>query len=243
MNLVTWNLNGLEDENLDVRTEAAMFHTLLGVPIEKAAVTPNFKPNTPDIVVLQEVVERTFHAHIKPHLKAAGFTLFPPEPTERSYFEVIAVREPILESSYEKFSYSDQGRGLSTLSINGLTILTAHLESLKPGASMRIDQAESILKIMNEHTGAIIFAGDTNLRKSEWEDLKPDNVNDAWEATGALKKHKITWQMEKYQARYDRVWLKGVDIKTFETFGKGKVTGTRQRPSDHLGIKIDFELI
>ncbi len=241
MNLVTWNLNGLEDEHLDVRTEAAIFHLLLGIPIEKAAITPNFKPNTPDIVVLQEVVERTFHAHITPHLKAAGFTIFPQKPSDRSYFEVIAVRHPILKSSYEKFSYTSQGRGLSTLSINGLTILTAHLESQKPGASMRMDQAENILDLMNNHSGNIIFAGDTNLRQSEWENLKPENVSDAWETSGSIKKHKTTWRNTPYKARYDRIWYKDLEIKKFETFGREKVTGIDQTPSDHYGIRVIFD--
>ena len=248
MNLITWNLNGLEDEHLDMRTEAAMFHLLLGAPIEKA-IAPNFKPNMPDIVVLQEVVERTYHAHIVPHLTAAGFSLFPDAPTERSYFEVIATRHPVIETHYEKFSYSDQGRGLSTLSIEGLTVMTAHLESQKSGASMRVDQAKQILEIMNKHQGAIIFAGDTNLRKSEWQNLKPSvvrSVKDAWVTTGSDKKHKTTWQMNQYKARYDRVWHHGLgnknSIKSFEVFGKEKVAGINQQSSDHLGLRVIFDL-
>lgn len=241
MNLVTWNLNGLEDDNIDIRTETAMFQLLLGMPIEKAAITPNFKPNIPDIVVLQEVVPYTFHTHITPHLKAAGFTIFPEQPSERSYFEVIAVRHPIVESHYSTFSYTQQGRGLSTLSINKLTILTAHLESQKAGSSMRVDQAENILTIMNKHKGAIIFAGDTNLRNSEWEDLKPKQVKDAWETTGSAKKHKTTWQDTPYKARYDRVWHKNLEIKKFELFGTEKVMGIDHTPSDHYGIRVNFD--
>jgi endonuclease/exonuclease/phosphatase family metal-dependent hydrolase len=226
-----------------MRTEAAMFQILLGAPIEKA-MQPNFKPNTPDIVVLQEIVSRTFHAHLKPHFQAAGFTLFPQAPSERSYFEVIAVRQPILESNYKKFSYTAQGRGLSTLTIDGLTIMTAHLESQKMGASMRIDQAKEILEIMNKHQGAIIFAGDTNLRTSEWENLEPEklNVKDAWEETGSTKKNKITWQMDKYKARYDRIWHQGLIIDKFETFGKEKIIEVKQRSSDHLGLRVIFDL-
>ncbi len=239
MNLVSWNLNGLEDENLDMRTEAAMFNILLGAPIEKA-MQPNFKPNTPDIVVLQEVVSRTFHAHLKPHFQAAGFTLFPQAPGERSYFETIAVRHPILKSSYETFEYTQQGRGLSTLSIEGLTLLTAHLESEKAGASMRLDQAKNILQIMNNHKGAIIFAGDTNLRESEWESLEANNVKDAWETTGSNKKYKTTWQKHPYKARYDRVWHQGITIKQFETIGQEKVALIEQTPSDHFGIRVNF---
>lgn len=241
MKLISWNLNGLEDNNLDVRTEAAMFQLLLGAPIEQA-MAQGFKPNTPDIVLLQEVVPRTFHAHITPHLKAAGFTLFPNAPTERSYFEVIAVRNPILESNYTKFSYTSQGRGLSTVCIDKLTIMTAHLESQKPGKLMRIDQATSILEQMNNNGRASIFGGDTNLRKSEWRSLNPEKVNDAWVSANSPKKHKTTWKMKPYKSRYDRIWHHGVTIKNFETFGTDKIIGINQRPSDHLGIRVEFTL-
>ncbi len=240
MKLVSWNLNGLEDKNLDVRTEAAMFQLLLGVPIEQA-MSPDFKPDTPDVVLLQEVVSRTFHAHIVPHLSAAGFHIFPNAPSERSYFEIIAVRQPILESSYSRFSYTDQGRGLSTVTINNLTIMTAHMESQKPGASMRMDQAAEVLKLMNDHKGNCIFAGDTNLRKSEWESLNPEKVQDVWESAGSVKKYKTTWQREKYKARYDRAWFKGLNLNSFETFGTKNTGGINERPSDHLGIRVDFE--
>ncbi len=267
MKLVTWNLNGLEDEHLDVRTESAMFQILLGAPIEDAMVE-GFKPNTPDIILLQEVVERTFHAHVKTHLKAAGFTLFPHEPSERSYFEVIAVRqpmepqpivrqpmerqpierqpikhEPIINFSYHTFEYTDQGRGLSTLTINGLTIMTAHMESMKSGKSMRIDQAKSILEKMNQCESPCIFGGDTNLRKAEWETLKPDTVSDAWQNSGSPKKHRMTWEQHPYKGRYDRVWTQGLNIKSFETFGTKHVNGIQQRPSDHRGIRVEFVLI
>ena len=64
MKLVSWNLNGLEDREVDLRTESAMIQLLLGAPIEKA-ILPGFKPNSPDIVLLQEVVERSYFAHVR----------------------------------------------------------------------------------------------------------------------------------------------------------------------------------
>jgi len=208
MKLVSWNLNGLEDKYLDERTEAAMFQILLGAPIEKA-LQQGFKPNTPDIVLLQEVVPRSYHAHIVPHLKAAGFHIFPESPTERSYFEVIAVKSPILETNYTTFDYTHQGRGLSSVIIDGLLILTAHMESQKPGKSMRIDQARQIFARMRMQPEASIFAGDTNLRKSEWKSLQAnsnkDEIKDAWISTGSPKKHKITWQRDTYKSSYGRV--------------------------------------
>ena len=242
MQLVTWNLNGLEDRHIDERTEAAMFQMLLGVPLEKAMME-NFKPNTPDIIVLQEVVERSYHAHILPHLRAAGFTVYPQQPSERSYFEVMATRLPVQSYSHEKFEYSDQGRELSVLKLeNELTIMTAHMESMKPGSSMRIEQAKHILDWMNQSDFPCVFAGDTNLRQSEWNDLKPDNVVDAWESSGSLKKYKNTWQREKYKARYDRVWTKDINISEFSVFGGNKIPTIKEASSDHRAIRLKFEL-
>jgi len=240
MEIVSWNLNGLEDKNLDQRTEAAMFQMLLGAPIEQV-ILEGFKPKTPDIIVLQEVVARTFHAHIKPHLKAAGFHIYPEILGERSYFEVIASRENFKETHYQKFSWTSQGRGLSIAQLdNGLTIMTAHLESQKPGAAMRVDQAKEILALMQKNSPCI-FAGDTNLRKEEWNSLEQGEVIDAWEALGSSKKFKTTWNNKKYKARYDRVWSKGVRLESFETFGQDEVAMINEPASDHCAVRVLFQ--
>ena len=238
MKLVTWNLNGLDDRELDLRTESALFQMLLGAPIEQA-VLPGFKPNSPDIVVLQEVVERSFHAHVKPHLKAAGFEVYPKAPTERSYFEVIAVKSKILEASFTKFPWTDQGRGISHVKIDGLSILTAHMESMKPGSKQRIDQGQFTIDHMQE-IGPCIFAGDTNLRKEEWKAINQGYVNDAWEYVGSVKKQQTTWKEGNYRARYDRVWVHDVPVKSFEVFGKEYIKAINARPSDHYGVRVSF---
>ncbi len=238
MKLVSWNINGLEDRELDVRTESAMFQLLLGAPIEQA-VLPDFKPNSPDIVLLQEVVERSYHAHVRPHLEAAGFTVYPTAPTERSYFEVVAVKSAILESSFIKFPWSEQGRGLSIVKVEGLTIMTAHMESMKLGAKQRIDQGQFIIDLM-EKSGPCIFAGDTNLRKAEWKSINQGYVNDAWEYVGSVKKQFTTWKMNNYKARYDRVWVHDLPVKSFEVFGKEYIKQINARPSDHYGVRVEF---
>ena len=240
MKLVSWNLNGLEDKYLDERTEAAMFQILLGAPIEQVIVE-GFKPNSPDIILLQEVVERSYHAHIVPHLKAAGFLVFPPEIPERSYFEVVAVRGDNINANYESFEYSEQGRGLTTLKLDNISIMTAHLESMNPGKHMRVEQAKFILKTMQK-VGPCIFAGDTNLRKEEWEKLEHGSVQDAWTTAGSAEKHRITWQYEQQKSRFDRAWLYQLNIQNFETFGKENIASINTRPSDHLGLRIEFRL-
>lgn len=238
MKLVSWNLNGLEDRHLDERTEAAMFQILLGAPVE-AVMTKGFKPNSPDIILLQEVVERTYHAHVIPHLKAAGFSVFPPEPTERSYFEVVAIRDTKINASYTSFEYSEQGRGLTMLKLDGLTVMTSHLESLKQGESIRIAQTKFILAEMQKH-GPCIFAGDTNLRKAEWESIVHGGIEDAWSYVGSPKKHQTTWLYENQKSRFDRVWTHQLKINNFETFGKEKIAPINERPSDHLALRIEF---
>ena len=240
MKLVSWNLNGLEDRFLDERTEAAMFQILLGAPIEKALLK-DFKPNSPDLIVLQEVVERSYHAHIAPHLKAAGFSIFPPEIPERSYFEVVAVRGGKIDARYESFEYSEQGRGLTTINCDGFSVMTAHMESMKPGKHMRVEQAKNILETMKS-TGPCIFVGDTNLRKAEWENLEHGDIKDAWTKIGAPETHRMTWYYDNYKSRFDRAWLHQLKLKSFETFGKDNISTINARPSDHLGLRVEFSL-
>ncbi len=249
MQLVSWNLNGLEDHCLDERTEAAMFQMLLGAPPEKVMLK-GIKPNMPDIIVLQEVVERSFYAHIKPHLKAAGFHIYPEAPAERSYFEVIASREAFGETQYQRFSWTEQGRGLSMARLkNGLCVMTAHMESQKSGSAMRVDQAKEISALMTRHSPCV-FAGDTNLRKKEWLSLDhtgektelKTGIKDAWEALGAPESHKITWKNRHYKARYDRVWTHALGTPTsFETFGKDEIAGIQMPVSDHYALRVSFD--
>ena len=240
MKLISWNLNGLEDRYLDERTEAAMFQILLGAPIE-AAIAEGFKPNSPDIIVLQEVVDRTYHAHIVPHLKAAGFSVFPQELPERSYFEVVAVRASKIDAKYESFEYSEQGRGLTTLKCDGFNVMTSHMESMKPGKQMRVEQAKYILETMQKNDPCI-FAGDTNLRKADWESIEHGDIKDAWTEIGSPEKHRMTWHYEKYKSRFDRVWTNQLKILHFEIFGKENITSTNCRPSDHLGLRVEFSI-
>lgn len=239
MKLVSWNLNGLEDLHLDARTEAAMFQILLGAPIE-AVIKEGFKPNIPDVIVLQEVVERSYNAHIVPHLKRAGFSIFPQELPQRSYFEVVAVRGETIDAQYKSFEYSEQGRGLTTLNLNGLTVMTAHLESMPPGKEFREDQTKFIINKMLD-IGPCIFAGDTNLRNEEWDSLGKGDIQDVWISAGSPKAHQMTWHYSNRKSRFDRAWTHKLDIQAFETFGKEKIPTTNARPSDHLGIRIEFD--
>lgn len=237
MKVVTWNLFGLESRNLDARTEAAVFQMLLGHP--DPAKIPDPPPALPDVLMLQEVVERTYFAHLRPHLTAAGFELFPDTPPARNYFEVIATRGMTVEqSSTRPFERSGQGRHLNQVHVRTddgpLALATAHLESLKSGTEFRTEQASAVLDWLDAHPAAI-FGGDTNLRDTEANALAfPDGVTDAFEAARRPKGAKATYKFQ----RYDRFWTRGMSVSGFRTFGGASLPGLGEPPSDHRGLQM-----
>lgn len=236
VDLVTWNLNGLADQHLDERTEAAITEILFGGDM-LAMLESGRPPDLPDVVLLQEVVERTYRAHVVPHLRAAGFAIVPSEPPARGYFEVAAVRErAIRKARWVPFPRSGQGRALLELELDGITVMTAHLESLKPGAPVRVEQAAFVLDRLAWRAPAV-FAGDTNLRAAEWDSLEPGGVVDAWEAVGSPKADRDTWG----KARYDRVWVAGdLRVTSFRRLGTVDVEGLGEPPSDHVGLRVSL---
>jgi endonuclease/exonuclease/phosphatase (EEP) superfamily protein YafD len=234
MDVVTWNLNGLEPIDLDPRAEGAMFLVLLGDMPERVVQTGRPRP-PPDVILLQEVVERSFHAAIAPHLRAAGYTVFPEQPPERGYFEVIAVRGPVRDASIRPFSRTGMGRCLTRVELPGCTVYTGHLESLGPGRPARMAQCAEVLAAMAACRGPAIFGGDTNLRRAEWDELLvPPGITDAWETLGAPAATARTWQ----RARYDRFWLQGFTPTALSLVGDRPLPATGARASDHLGLRL-----
>ena len=238
MDVVSWNLNGLEPVDLGPRTEGALFTLLLGATLEEVMHTgPTVR--SPSVVLLQEVVETSFHAHIAPHLRAAGYTLFPESPPERGYFEVIAVRGPILSASSERFERTGMGRALTRVELPGLTVFTGHLESLGPGRPARLAQTAAVLAALDACEGPALFGGDTNLRKAEWSTLEvPEGIHDAWEVLGRPSSSANTWG----RARYDRFWLKGLEPRSLTLIGRKDLPGLGQPPSDHRGLRLSVEV-
>jgi len=106
---------------------------------------------------------------------------------------------------------------------------------------MRVEQAKFILEEMQK-VGPCIFAGDTNLRKVEWEQLAHGDVKDAWIEIGSPETQRMTWHYEQYKSRFDRAWLHQLDIQHFETFGKENIATINTRTSDHLGLRVKFSL-
>jgi endonuclease/exonuclease/phosphatase (EEP) superfamily protein YafD len=240
MRMLSWNLFGLSDDALDVRTEAAMFQVLLGGRPEVVLASPDRPPPAPEILLFQEVVERTLHAHLRPHLTAAGYSLVVGSTAEREYFEVVALRDPfrIVGSSVERLE-SAMGRELVAVEAeaDGTTwlVLTAHLESMQEGATLRMEQSRHVLDRIAAHKGPAVFGGDTNLRVAEADSLGV--LPDAWEASGAKVEERWTRiSTSGRRARYDRIWGRGVRFSGFHCIGREPVTPQGAPPSDHYGV-------
>jgi len=234
LSVVSWNLMGLDDRGVDERTEAACASLLLSDP--------------PDVVLLQEVVPRSLHAHVLPHFAAAGFTVAPSRPPpEASYFCAIAVRgmRP-LRAWRSPFPGSEMGRALLGLEVDWegvvLRLCTAHLESLREGARERARQVAAVVEALGAHDGPTLFGGDTNLRDDEPVAL--GEVVDAFVAAGAPAGERATWWPlggRGPRIRFDRLWLGGSGRWSVDAWRVGpdrRVRGLRW--SDHLPVRAQL---
>lgn len=234
MSLVTWNLAGLDDRLVDERTEAACFEVLL-------------RPEPVVVLALQELVRRSWHGHWKHHLKHAGYTVFPADPTttESEYFSAIAVlrdRGPG-PGGVDAFPGSRMGRALVFAEVGGWLVCTGHLESERGGSDERIRQLASIVARLERWPGPAVFAGDTNLRVQEEPRVAGlDRVTDAWSALGRPADGKATWIGGRIGARFDRIYTnRAVRPVSLSTFGAAKLPEVGARISDHLGLLAHLE--
>ena len=246
LRLITWNLDGLHDADLDRRTEAACLRMLLRDP--------------PGVVGLQEVVRRSWHGHIKHHFAAAGYVPVPDDPTVASseYFCVVFVHRSLTLRAWgnDRFAGTSMGRHLVWAEIvpggtdTAVWFATSHLESGRGAARERIRQLSAVVARLDGAGGPAVFAGDTNLRQAEEGDVDGlDGVVDAWVAVGSPSDRRGTWPSVPSRrgprappARFDRVLTRGVQIDSFELIGHSSPTLDGHTPpgppSDHLGIEV-----
>lgn len=237
LDVVTYNLMGLDEARLDERTEAICQSLLLADP--------------PDVVLMQEVVSRTLHAHLLPHFGAAGFTVAPRTPVSDSeYFCVVAVRGGLAPRAAWRrpFPGSSMGRALLCLDVDwegvSLRVCTSHLESLRGGAEERVVQSKAVVGALQDHDGPALFGGDTNLRGDHIGALEGAAV-DAWEAAGAPADTRGTWwplSGKGPRMRFDRLWLGGTGAWSVESVRTGpdlRVMG--KRASDHVPLRARLQ--
>lgn len=213
--VVTWNVGGLDETRLDERTEAACLALFL-------------RPEPAHVVMLQELVRRSWHAHWKHHLHHAGYTVVPADPvTDSAYFTALAVRRdhPVTRSGSALLPDTRMGRRLVWAEIDGWTFATAHLESGRDAVRERAAQLDAVVAHLLAGPGPGVFGGDTNLRVAEEPAIAGlGQVVDAWADAGKPSEHRATWfpprpsegERPHGGARFDRVLLHRARCTAFE---------------------------
>ena len=250
LRLLSWNIDGLDERDLDERTTAVCQTILL---------------KQPHVVFLQEVIGPTLSILQQ---KLPKYSIFAPTVPPEHYFVVILVKRDrdLVPGSLACHSFpgSRMGRQLIKLplSFSGVDylLLTSHLESMKDYSAERKAQLRATFDAMVRARGEgkiCIFGGDLNVREAEVKSVKvPDGVIDAWEACGSDKESKFTWDLKtndnlnwpypgRPQARYDRVYCTSPTGRlrptNFELVGQDRLHNCNRFPSDHWGMWVEFD--
>ncbi len=244
LHVLTWNLDGLELQRLDSRMENICLEIVLGVSL-KDAMAGKPSPPLPEVICLQEIVRRAHVAKLTPHLRAAGFVLYPERPAKpESEYSVIAVRAPwrVREAKTVGFEHSPLARDYLEVELEHASgakvrVLTAHMESLRSGSEARLDQALELDRRLHEDAAVpAIFAGDTNLRKTE--KVPGRRAVDAYVTVGEPSRYQATWWPPESRRgyRFDQIWFDSQRPWTVRQFK------TRRRPglSDHAALEANL---
>jgi endonuclease/exonuclease/phosphatase family metal-dependent hydrolase len=246
LRVLSWNAEGLNESQLGKRMEKLCLEILIGGDLA-AAMAGRPTPPMPHVVTLQEVVRVAQRGYFAPHFRSAGYALWPDGPPgESDHYELIAVRPPWEIEHVERRPFTDSPLGractIARLRATGsgerVTVMTAHLESLRSGHEPRLAQCREIDRWMREGELAV-FAGDTNLRESEWAAVKGEvAMRDAFVEAGSPPAARITWRPEDDARgfRFDRIWLAGaIAVKDFRL-------RSCPRASDHEGVEARLAL-
>ncbi|KAK3764218.1 hypothetical protein RRG08_044144 [Elysia crispata] len=260
MRVLSWNIDGLDPDNLQSRTEGACSVLL---------------QERPEVIFLQEVVHRSLSI-IKSKLEShytvvTGDLDFVNIPG--AYFTAMLLRKDSVV--IEKVRMMDFPRSLMSrdlmevqCEVKGIAMvfLTSHLESTKEYSVERCRQLKTAFDQMqaSPQDRTVIFGGDLNLRDKEvtGTSAKPLGVYDMWECTGKRQEAKFTWDLKindnkqmrtKFQprCRFDRLYVRHCRTEShpklkpvyFELIGIQRLASCRRFPSDHWGILAHLQVI
>ncbi|XP_012596805.1 tyrosyl-DNA phosphodiesterase 2 isoform X2 [Microcebus murinus] len=148
-----------------------------------------------------------------------------------------------------------------SVSGNELCLMTSHLESTRGHAKERMNQLKIVLKKIQEapESATVIFAGDTNLRDQEVTKCGglPNNILDVWEFLGNPKHCQYTWDTQMNsnlgiaatcKFRFDRIFFRAaaeeghIIPRSLDLLGLEKLDCGRF-PSDHWGLLCNLDVI
>ncbi|XP_007422000.1 tyrosyl-DNA phosphodiesterase 2 [Python bivittatus] len=246
--LITWNIDGLDSNNLQERARGVCSYIAL---------------YSPDVVFLQEVIPPYFSYLQK---RAVSYTIIPGNMD--NYFTAIMLKKSrvkVLKHEITAFPTTSMLRNLLavyvTISGNDLCLMTSHLESTKDHSEERLKQLRLVLAKMAEvpESSTVIFGGDTNLRDKEVAKIGglPNNILDIWEFLGKPEHCHYTWDTSqntnlnvryKCKTRFDRLFMRGATTggqiipQSLDLIGLEKLDCGRF-PSDHWGLLCNFDVV
>ncbi|KAK9526828.1 hypothetical protein VZT92_015506 [Zoarces viviparus] len=246
LSLISWNVDGLDTDNLGERARGLCSFLVL---------------YTPDVVFLQELIPPYVQ-----YLKKRAVSYLIIEGGEDNYFTGMMLKKTrvkFLESEIVSYPTTQMMRNLLVAQVTfkgqKLCLLTSHLESCKGQAEERMKQLRVVLQRMREapEDVTVLFGGDTNLRDTEVAKVGlPSSVCDVWERLGKQEHCRYTWDTKANnnktlpyvsRCRFDRVYFRpaakdGVPrlapdhmaLVGLEKLDCGRFT------SDHWGIYCSF---
>lgn len=246
--LITWNIDGLDLNNLRERAQGVCSYLAL---------------YSPDVIFLQEVIP-PYYSYLKK--RASNYEIITGH--EEGYFTAIMLKKSRVKFKSQEiilFPNTKMMRNLlcvhASVSGNELCLMTSHLESTRGHAKERMNQLKMVLKKMQEapESASVIFAGDTNLRDQEVTKCGglPNNVLDIWEFLGKPKHCQYTWDTQMNsnlgipaicKHRFDRIFFRAaaegghIIPQSLDLLGLEKLDCGRF-PSDHWGLLCNLDVI
>uniref|UniRef100_A0A8C6S4C1 Tyrosyl-DNA phosphodiesterase 2 n=1 Tax=Neogobius melanostomus TaxID=47308 RepID=A0A8C6S4C1_9GOBI len=207
LSLVSWNVDGLDIENL----------------IERAwGLCSYLDIYTPDVVFLQELIPPYVQ-----YLKKNAVSYLIIEGGKEGYFTGMMLkrsRVELLEKNIVPYPTTTMLRNLlvaqATFKDHKLCLMTSHMESCKGHAEERMKQLRVVMQRMTDAPDdvTVLFGGDTNLRDTEVAEVGlPSTVSDVWESLGKREHVRYTWDTKSNtnkeishvcQFRFDRLYLR-----------------------------------
>ncbi|XP_024150417.1 tyrosyl-DNA phosphodiesterase 2 isoform X1 [Oryzias melastigma] len=247
LSLISWNVDGLDTDNLGERARGLCSYLVL---------------YTPDVVFLQELIP-PYVQYLK---KRAVSYLIIEAGGDDAYFTGMMLKKSrvkFLESDIVTYPTTQMMRNLLVAQVtfkgHKLCLMTSHLESCKGHAQERMKQLREVMQRMKDAPDdvTVLFGGDTNLRDTEVVKVGlPAGVCDVWEKLGKQEHCRYTWDTKANsnktvpfvsRCRFDRVYLRpatkeGVPqlapdhmaLVGLEKLDCGRYT------SDHWGIYCSF---
>lgn len=207
LSLISWNVDGLDTDNLAERARGLCSIIVL---------------YTPDVVFLQELIPPYVQ-----YLKKRAVSYLIIEAGEEGYFTGMMLkrsRVKFLESEVVAYPTTQMMRNLLVAQVefkgHKLCLMTSHLESCKGHAEERMKQLRVVMRRMTEAPDdvTVLFGGDTNLRDPEVAKVGlPTGVCDIWERLGKQEHCRYTWDTKansnkaaRYvsRCRFDRVYVR-----------------------------------